>query len=88
MHEYIYTININGMRCGMCESHINDAIRRNFKVKKVTSSHLKNKTVIISYEPIVQERIKEVIDATGYYFIDISVETREHKNLFQKVFKK
>jgi copper chaperone CopZ len=28
------TIGIDGMMCGMCESHINDVIRREFKVKK------------------------------------------------------
>ena len=32
------TLGINGMACGMCESHINDVVRRNFKVKKVSSS--------------------------------------------------
>ena len=35
------TLGIEGMMCGMCESHINNAIRNNFKVKKVSSS--KNK---------------------------------------------
>lgn len=28
-------VKIDGMMCGMCEAHINDAIRRNFNVKKV-----------------------------------------------------
>ena len=32
-------LRIDGMACGMCESHINDAIRNNFDVKKVKSSH-------------------------------------------------
>ena len=32
------TLKIDGMMCGMCESHMNDLIRKNFKVKKVTSS--------------------------------------------------
>ena len=32
------TLKIDGMMCGMCESHMNDVIRKNFKVKKVTSS--------------------------------------------------
>ena len=32
---------IDGMMCGMCESHMNDMVRNNFKVKKVTSSHAK-----------------------------------------------
>ena len=33
------TLKIDGMMCGMCESHMNDAIRKAFNVKKVTSSH-------------------------------------------------
>lgn len=41
-------LKIEGMICGMCEAHINDMIRRNFDIKKVTSSHKKNLTVIIS----------------------------------------
>lgn len=28
------TLKIDGMMCGMCESHMNDVIRKNFKVKK------------------------------------------------------
>ncbi len=35
------TLKIDGMMCGMCESHVGDAIRRAFPVKKVTSSHSK-----------------------------------------------
>ena len=27
---------VDGMRCGMCESHVNDVVRRNFDVKKVS----------------------------------------------------
>lgn len=33
-------LHINGMMCSMCESHINDAIRKNFEVKKMKSSRL------------------------------------------------
>ena len=29
------TLKIDGMMCGMCEAHMNDVIRKNFKVKKV-----------------------------------------------------
>ena len=32
--------------CGICESHINDAVRRSFDVKKVSSSRSKKQTVI------------------------------------------
>ena len=30
---YQITLGIDGMMCGMCESHINDAIRKEFPVK-------------------------------------------------------
>lgn len=46
------TLNVEGMACQMCEAHINDTVRRDFKVKKVTSSHRKNITEIIAEEPI------------------------------------
>ena len=39
------TLKIDGMMCGMCESHINESIRNNFSVKKVTSSHTKGETI-------------------------------------------
>ena len=45
---YQITLNIDGMMCGMCESHINDAVRNAFPVKKVTSSHSRGETVILS----------------------------------------
>ena len=41
-------LKIDGMMCGMCEAHMNDLIRKNFKVKKVTSSAKDGETVIIS----------------------------------------
>lgn len=38
------TLKVDGMACGMCEAHINDAIRSHFAVKKVSSSHTKGRT--------------------------------------------
>lgn len=46
------TVTVDGMACGMCEAHINDAVRANFKVKKVDSSHKKGITEIIAEQPI------------------------------------
>ena len=43
-------LTIDGMACGMCESHVNDAIRNALRVKKVTSSHAKGETEILSEE--------------------------------------
>ena len=36
---YKITAEVEGMACGMCEAHVNDAIRAAFDVKKVSSSH-------------------------------------------------
>lgn len=37
-------LKIDGMACGMCEVHVNEAIRNHFDVKKVTSSARKGET--------------------------------------------
>ncbi|HPY85007.1 heavy-metal-associated domain-containing protein [Ruminococcus sp. XPD3002] len=79
-------VKIDGMMCGMCEAHVNDAIRKVFDVKKVTSSHSKGETEIISQEPIDTDKIKAVIDETGYKFISVESEPYEKKgfSLFKK----
>ena len=64
-------LKIEGMACGMCESHVNDAIRNNFSVKKVKSSHKKGETVIKSEEPLDAEKLKKVIADTGYTLVSV-----------------
>ena len=76
------TLKIDGMMCGMCEAHMNDAIRAAFKVKKVTSSHAKGETVVISEEPLDEEKLRETVKATGYTCGDITSEPYEKKGLF------
>ena len=76
------TVKVSGMACSMCEAHINDAIRRAFPVKKVTSSHTKGETVILSEAPLEEAAIREVIDATGYTAGEISAAPYEKKGLF------
>lgn len=73
------TLKIDGMMCGMCESHINDAIRKEFPVKKVTSSHSKGTCVILSEEPLDEARLRDTIDATGYTLLDVQSEPYEKK---------
>lgn len=73
------TLEIDGMMCGMCESHINDAIRNSFDVKKVNSSHTKGETVIVSKEALDEDKIKSVIDKTGYELKSVSSEEFEEK---------
>lgn len=76
------TIGIDGMMCGMCESHINDVIRREFKVKKVSSSHTKGIAEIISENEIDEEKIKKAIADTGYDVTSFKSEPYEKKKVF------
>ena len=82
------TMGIDGMMCGMCESHINDAIRREFKVKKVTSSHAKKQTVILTEKPLDEDKLRKVIDDTGYKVTSIESSEEEKKGGILGLFKK
>ena len=70
------------MQCGMCEAHVNDAVRRAFPVKKVTSSHTKGQTVILSGQPIGEQALRDVIGQTGYEVTSFSSEPYEKRGLF------
>ena len=76
-----YTVKVDGMMCGMCESHVNDVIRRAFEIKKVTSSHTKGETVIISENELPEDKVCAEINATGYEVKGISKGTAK-KGLF------
>ena len=75
------TVNIDGMSCGMCEAHINDAVRNAFTVKKVTSSHTKKETVILAEREIPEPELRKVIEKAGYDVISVSREPYEKKGL-------
>ena len=76
------TVGIEGMSCGMCEAHINEAVRNVFPVKRVTSSHTKKQTVIIAEKDIPVQQLKDAIVKTGYEVVSISSEPYEKKGLF------
>lgn len=79
-----YTVQVTGMMCGMCESHVNDVVRKNFSVKKVTASHSRNEAVIIANEELDEEKLKKAIEDTGYDVGTISKEPYTKKGLFWK----
>lgn len=49
-----YTLQVGGMACSMCEAHVNNAVRKAFPVKKVSSSHTKKQMVILSEQPLTR----------------------------------
>ena len=76
------TVDIEGMACGMCEAHINEAVRNAFQVKKVSSSHTKKRTVIIAEKDIPEQELKNAIVKAGYDAVSVSSEPYEKKGLF------
>ena len=70
-------LKVDGMACGMCENHINDTVRNKFSVQKVTSSHTKGETVILS-----EQALRDAIAATGYTVTAMDTHPYEKKGLF------
>ena len=77
------TVKVDGMMCGMCESHVNEAVRKAFpEVKKVASSHTKGQTVIQSEQALDEAKLRDAIDATGYEVKGIPSKPYEKKGFF------
>ena len=76
------TVKVDGMMCGMCESHVNDAVRNAIEVKKVSSSHKKGTTEILTEQPVDEEKVKAAIEATGYKVLGITTGEAEEKKGF------
>ena len=85
---YQITVKVDGMQCGMCEAHVNDAVRGALPVKKVTSSHRKGETVILCEQPMGEEAIRPVIEKSGYRVTSVSCLPYEKKGLFSRKEKK
>ena len=73
---------VEGMMCGMCEAHVNDAVRNTFKVKSVSSDRNKKCTEIVSEDALDEAALRETIEKTGYTVGAITAEPYEKKGLF------
>lgn len=82
VHMIRTRVAVEGMMCGMCEAHINDAVRKAIPVKKVSSSHTRGETVIITESVPDTDLIRKAIDSTGYKVLSVeSTPANEKKNL-------
>ena len=77
-----YTVEVNGMMCGICEARVNDAVRKACPVKKVNSSRSKNQTVILSETELDTEALMNAIRSTGYEVGTIQKEPYKKRGLF------
>ena len=71
-------LKIDGMACGMCESHINDVVRRTCSVKKVDEIRIAG---ACSY-PVDEAALRAAIKDTGYEVKEVSSAPCEKKGLF------
>lgn len=80
---YETTVNVGGMMCSMCESHIKEAIRKAYPAaKKLKANHIKNVASFESDEKPDEETIKAAIEATGYDFDGIETSEAAEKKGF------
>ena len=82
------TVQVSGMVCGMCEAHVNDAVRSAFPVKKVSSSRVRGETVIESEAPLDHEKLRKVISNTGYLMLSASEEEMTKRSLIRSILRK
>jgi len=69
MFESVTTkITVTGMMCSHCEKHMEDAIKKSFKVKKVKADHEKNLVEIVSKEALSEDALKAVVAEEGYFY--------------------
>ena len=76
---YQITLKVDGMMCAMCETHVNDALRRGLPLKKVSSSHSRGVTTILTEEDVEQADVERVLEETGYRVLSFSKVPYEKK---------
>ena len=81
---YQITLNIDGMMCAMCESHVNDTLRAAFPLKKVSSSHSKGETVLVTAEEIPEDALHRALEPTGYKLVSVQTAPYVKRGLFHR----
>ena len=79
------TVQVSGMVCGMCEAHVNNAVRSAFPIKKVSSSRTRGEMVIESETPLDHEKLRRVIKKTGYLMLSAYEEEMTKRSLIRSI---
>lgn len=80
---YETKVNVGGMMCSMCETHIKEAIRKAYPAaKKLKASHVKNLASFESEEKPDEGTIRKAIEDTGYDFVGIETSEAAAKKGF------
>ena len=76
------TIKIKGIMCENCVAHINETIKNEFDINKVTTSKDSGTSEVISDNELSKEKLREVISREGYEVTEVTSEPYEKKRLF------
>jgi copper chaperone CopZ len=77
------TLKIDGMMCGMCESHVNDIVRKVFPyASRVKSSHKKGECSFVTEDKVDGNIIKDALAEMGYKLLEVRSENYEKRGLF------
>ncbi len=77
---------VEGMVCGMCEAHVNDALRKVPGVKKASASRSKKQVTIECDEGVSDEALLKAVNDTGYKASNVRIgpEKKGLRGLFGK----
>lgn len=77
---------VEGMMCGMCEAHVNEALRKVSGVKKASASRSKKQVTIECDESVSDEALLKAVNDTGYKASDVRAapEKKGLRGLFGK----
>ncbi|MEI3139727.1 MAG: heavy-metal-associated domain-containing protein [Lachnospiraceae bacterium] len=64
-------LKVDGMSCGMCESHMNNLVRSLFRVKKVSSSAKDGETVGLGDKILDIPYLKIKMKGIGYKLVSV-----------------
>ena len=81
-------LHLDGMRCGMCEAHVNQIIRAACAVHSVTSSHRKGETVILSVDAPDRAQLEAALLGMGYRVLSFESGPDLPGGIFHRLFRK
>ena len=77
-------VGVEGMMCEMCEQHVDEAVRAAFDVQSVISSRDKKTTEIITEDHLDEQKLTDIINATGYTVTSVESAPYQKKNFFRR----
>ena len=84
MYEII--LGVDGMKCGMCEAHINESVRSVVPDAKTIRANRKTRQVVIVSEGVIDKAaLQQAIVSQGYDFLSYEYGPYESESFIVKI---